>query len=334
MSDDWGPWDRPLWFRVHKGDRDMPLDVTMVYATVRVIGALHPAMVASERGTIGTGFLITVPNEDRPSVRHGYVVTAAHVLRQQHKVEIQAPDPRRGGGLYSPVTVDNWFKPLPKVDLAVAPWLATGNFMALELANVIPFAGETPLQLGGTIFYIGILTPLDVPMVRSGTIGALDLEGLPHEHGYEYPTHLVDCRSYAGFSGSPCFAQLIRANLTAQSVGGLPAEAAQIPMGDLEYFVFLAGVFTAHLSDKAKSGATSLYGVGTMLRGQEIRTALISDELKAERERNIDAVERMQNSEDQPSLENLGGATLYRREDFLSDLQKVTRRQDELRPEE
>jgi hypothetical protein len=312
----------------------MPLDVTMVYATVRVIGALHPKLAASERGTIGTGFLITVPNEDRPSVRHGYVVTAAHVLSEQSKVEIQAPDPRRRGGLYPPARVDNWRRPLPKVDLAVAPWFEQGNFMALEIANLIPFSVETPLRLGGTIFYIGILTPLDVPMVRSGTIGALDLEGLSHQHGYEYPTHLVDCRSYAGFSGSPCFAQVIRANLTPQAMAGLPKEAVGIPMGDLQYFMFLAGMLTAHLSDQAKSGATSLYGVGTMLRGQEIRAVLMSDELKADRKRDIDAAEEMQNSEDEPALENLGGATPYQREDFLVDLHKVSRRRDEPRPEE
>lgn len=276
----------------------MPLDVSMVYATVRVIGDYHPALMEPSRGTIGSGFLVVVPNEDNPSVRHGYVVTAAHVLAEQRRIEVQAPDPRPGGALYTPVEVDQWFRPLPKVDIAVAPWPAmSGSFMALELSNMIPFFDETPLRLGGTIFYIGILTPLDVPMVRSGTVGALDVYDLRHENNYEYPAHLVDCRSYGGFSGSPCFAQVVRANLTPEPMPSAPPEAASIPMGDLEYFVFLAGMFTAHLSDKAKSGATSLYGVGTMLRGQEIRKALMANELKEHRKRTVNGAEQREKSD-------------------------------------
>jgi hypothetical protein len=32
--------------------------------------------------------------------------------------------------------------------------------------------------------------------------------GIPHDGDYGYRTHLVDCRSYGGFSGSPCFVEL------------------------------------------------------------------------------------------------------------------------------
>jgi hypothetical protein len=119
-------------------------------------------------------------------------------------------------------------------------------------------------------------------MARSGTIGAIDQVGVDHEGGYEYTVHLVDCRSYGGFSGSPCFLEMPFASLTPEP----DAPFTQIetgPVGTMYYTSKLCGMVTAHLSDKYPVGVESRYGVGIMLRSNEIWEALMTDEMREER---------------------------------------------------
>src|SRR6266540_440909 len=50
----------------------------------------------------------------------------------------------------------------------------------------------------------------NIPMTRSGCVGALNVPNVPigpPENRRYVEAHLIDCRSYAGFSGSPCFVQ-------------------------------------------------------------------------------------------------------------------------------
>jgi hypothetical protein len=55
-------------------------------------------------------------------------------------------------------------------------------------------------------------------------------------------------------------------------------------MGAMAHVVLLAGMFTEHLTDQPGTEAmASRYGVGVMLRSQEIREVLMSDQLRAER---------------------------------------------------
>jgi hypothetical protein len=73
--------------------------------------------------------------------------------------------------------------------------------------------------LGDRVYFLGLLalpgargmTEKNVPMVRSGTIGAMYQDDLPVEWPdksiRKFQAHLIDCRSYGGFSGSPCFFQ-------------------------------------------------------------------------------------------------------------------------------
>jgi hypothetical protein len=56
------------------------------------------------------------------------------------------------------------------------------------------------------------MTDANIPMVRAGIIGRLWQDRLPVRRHPEDETkyitaHLIDCRSFAGFSGSPCFVQ-------------------------------------------------------------------------------------------------------------------------------
>jgi hypothetical protein len=258
----------------------MSMSEGMLYYVARIIGDLNPQDVIRNRGTIGTGFFLTVPDETDPQIRHPYFVTAAHVLEHQLYVDVQAPDPRTGD-LYEPMRVSNWLMPLPGVDIAVSPcdWLKDDDRprIAEAIERVIPTERIAAIRLANRIFYIGILTTFDRPMVRSGTVGMIDQEGIPHAGGYDYPCHVVDCRSYDGFSGSPCYVQIMRPVLKRSLPPG-PSWDAQVGRseGDMHHYYLLAGMFTQHLADNLIGTPTSRYGVGVMLRSQEIRKALAS----------------------------------------------------------
>jgi hypothetical protein len=258
----------------------------MLYYVARIIGDLNPQDIIGTRGTIGTGFFITVPNEADPKVRHPYFVTAAHVLDDQLKVEIQAPNPQTGQ-LYDPEGVSDWLEPLPNVDIAVSPcdWLKDDKRprFAEAIERVIPTQRIAEIRLANTIEYIGILTTFDRPMVRTGTVGMLNQDGIPHAGGYEYPCHMVDCRSYAGFSGSPCYVQIGRPVLKSAPAADPTWDQHASSEGEMHYYHLLAGMFTQHLADDLVGAPASRYGVGVMLRGQEIRKALMTDELKQHR---------------------------------------------------
>jgi hypothetical protein len=284
--------DRPRWARRRRGL--VALDPTMIYSAFRVIGDLPATRAnASSRGAIGTGFLVRVHSERLPGVGYGYALTAHHVIRDQNDVEIQPAYPD-GGMLYDPLPIDDWRQPLDKVDLAIAPAVRRGEelYAAAQLETDFIPPGVAWLQLGSKIHYVGILAPLDRPMVRSGYIGALDQIDLPGgDDDYDYPVHLVDCRSYGGFSGSPCLFDAEFAGLVEADISDLDPPDDFPPVGAMYHVAMLCGMFTEHLDDRARTGAVSRYGVGIMLRSDEIWEALMNDEAKAERSQWDDIVE-------------------------------------------
>lgn len=304
------PTDRPTWARRRTGDPSIPLDLGMIHSAVRIIGDVpNPKRLTGRtRGAIGTGFLMTVASETLPNVVYGYVLTAHHVIDCQSVVDVQAPNPFANGALYEPLRIDDWRQPLPDVDLALAPFPdhPDRNYPGITLEEfLIPNEWAVSPHLGSRFYYIGILTPLDRPMVRAGTIGALDQIGLSYNPMYDYPVHLVDCRSYGGFSGSPCWIEISYADLRQlilpeQMARGLPDPPP--PLGQIHYLARLCGMFVAHLSDDARFAGE--YGVGVMLRGNEIREALMTDEARKER-RKWDA-EHEAAKDDDPKLHPAG----------------------------
>lgn len=274
--------DLPRW-RVRKRQQ-MPLDPAILGSAVRI---------TSFGDLCGTGFIMTVPSESIPGKRWGYVLTAHHVIKGQVGVEIEVPNPFDLATLQAPITVENWTQPLDGVDLAVAP-ISTEfgrKFAATGIENALP-AGDVPL-LGTPIHYVGIFAPIEGPMVRSGTLGGLDHKIVEDRDGtrYDYPAHLVDCRSYEGFSGSPCFSQVPFA------VTNQPPYLKREPEPDdsgvtpdpipIWYETLFAGMLSAHFTDRmaeeGSAGVASSYGVGVMIRTDEILEALMSDKAKAER---------------------------------------------------
>jgi len=287
--------DRPEWARAKPGE--MPLHPNMIYSAFRVWGnALDRRSLTGQRWQpIGTGFLATIRSEADPEVRYAYAVTADHVIADQNRVEIQAPNPFGNGELYDPIELTDWRQPIEGLDLAVAPFDHANQdertFAAVDFERQVLPANAMP-ALAATVYYVGLLAPLNRAMARSGTIGALNQEGIRHDGGYEYTAHLVDCRSYGGFSGSPCYLETAFAGLRpVQPTMPIAATWSELePLGNINYFAALCGMFTQHL--ETDGDVVSRYGVGIMLRSDEIREALMSDELRKERREQDDRLSK------------------------------------------
>jgi hypothetical protein len=253
----------------------MPLEDRMVQCAGRItsLGAL-----------LGTGFVVAVQSESRDAA-YGYLLTAAHVVRNGIEIEVETGDPDKIGELNKPRAIDGFRTPLPGADLAVAPFHpGPDKHFALQLEHhVMPTASIQGPRLGGQVYYVGVFQPIDRLVARSGTIAALD-QTIPHSGGYTYSAHLADCRSYDGFSGSPCFAEITAAtNLRrdAPYPTGLPPE---IELTALAHFQLLCGRFTGHFTDDVSAGGvTSRYGVGVLLRSDEIRAGLMTNDAIEER---------------------------------------------------
>lgn len=235
----------------------------------------------------GTGFVVTVPSARHADKRWGYAVTAHHVVRAQSDTSVVAFDPTRPGELHDPVAVESWRQPLPEVDLAIAPFSAEGRpLSALKLEeHVVPTMSIDGPNLGARIYYVGVFVHLDRMLARSGTIGALDVPNVGHGAGrYRHPAHLVDCRSYNGFSGSPCFFEIAYATDRSQEPPfPTPAADESVGLKAMAYFQLLFGMLVSHFSDDVSAqGVTSRYGVGVIVRSEEIHRALRTREAAEE----------------------------------------------------
>jgi hypothetical protein len=269
----------------------MPLKLGMIDSALRV---------SSFGDLLGTGFLASVPSETLPGVSWGYVITAHHVVAGQIEIDVHIPNPFTNGTLYEPVRVDSWRQPLRTVDLAIAPLPRDFpyRYQAFPVKDMIPTERVKTMTLGAHVYYLGIFEPLGRPVARSGTVAALDQTGIPHKP-YDYPAHLVDCRSYRGFSGSPCLAEFSYAHLEGLPEMSLPSQLLDpealgranldrnaLKLGRIVHYEMLCGMLTRHYSDEVSAEkVVSRYGVGLMVRSHEIREALMTEEAREERRR-------------------------------------------------
>lgn len=168
---------------------------------------------------VGTGFIVTVPSAI-PQTLHPYVVTAKHIVNNQEKVSVRMR--MKAGGLVD-VPVPDWIchqdadvaiarlaLPVPAAELHLAP---------LKESQFVDVGGGDGFEphLGDNVYFIGLLALIpamadsNIPMVRSGTLGAKYQKDvpvmLPDRTRIFMKAHLIDCRAYRGFSGSPCFIQ-------------------------------------------------------------------------------------------------------------------------------
>lgn len=257
----------------------MPVDPRMLNSVVRI---------SSAGDLLGSGSIVGVASEAIPGRHWPYVITAHHVIRSQVEVALEVPDPLTRGELFPPIPSDDWRQPLPGVDVAVAPFPAARvkRYQAVHLEDHFVPEG-TVVPLGGQVYYLGIFAPLDVPMCRSASLGALDIPIVKDD--YAYRANLVDCRSYGGFSGSPCFSTIEYAVLDRPVEGPPEPEAMREDgtypkLGHITHRAAFCGIFTAHFSDEVPAGGiVSRYGVGVMLPCDYVRDALMADDAVAER---------------------------------------------------
>jgi hypothetical protein len=141
---------------------------------------------------------------------------------------------------------------------------------------------------------------------------------------YDYRCHLVDCRSYDGFSGSPVFFvqdHPIFEELPKFKVHGRVPDDFP-PIGSMGHFPVLCGMFTEYVEDKTpnQDGTISRYGVGIMLPSQEIWRALMTEEQKSKR-REEDEKRRAKVEDDGPTFRqaSLGEPDEYARFEALAN---------------
>jgi hypothetical protein len=256
----------------------MPLDPRILNCVVRI----------SSGGDLrGSGSIVSVPSEAYEGSGWPYVVTAHHVISNQVGIEIEVPNPEAHGQLFARAPCDDWRQPISDVDLAIAPLPLeqVPFFQATSLDEFVP--SERGVPPGGEIIYLGVFAPLEVPMARGGTLGAHDVP--IDKPDYRYHADLVDCRSYGGFSGSPCFSLLHYAVPGQLADLGHPQVPRQpggspIPLNPIASVAAFCGIFTAHYTDESHpQGVVSHYGVGVMLPCDYVRDALLTYQAANER---------------------------------------------------
>jgi hypothetical protein len=300
-----GRRELPRWWREFKGS-EMPLGPYMLYTVVRVVGdKLNKRTNLYERKPIGTAFYVQVPSKSIEDGWYGYVVTAQHVVEGQPKPELAFPDPYAPGSLYPRVETLNpeWKHPIEELDVAVLPFARPDGYWlsALRLGKHLWEHLPADAMLAMPFHYIGLLEPLDRVMARSGTLGAVYQTGIEHPDGYEYAAHLGDCRSYRGFSGSPCFMEIAMPE-QAPAEPPVPLPPGSPEVGRLLYLHLLCGMVTWHLEPPEDRAESSVFGVVTILTSDEIWRVLMSDELVEDR-RKRDKLSQ----EPEAVAKNLGG---------------------------
>jgi hypothetical protein len=329
-----GRRELPRWWREFKELGAMPLHPYMLNCVVRVIGDKpNPQTTFMERKPLGTAFCMLVPSESVEGRWFPYVVTAHHVIDGQPTPELGFPDPYKPGELYPLVQTEgpDWLHPIASVDMAVLPFPKPEGYWAysLEAGKHLVEHLSSKMMLAMPFHYVGLLEGrVNRPMARSGTLGAIYQTGLKHPGGYEYTAHLGDCRSYGGFSGSPCFLEIALPGLEERDPPvAAPPELG--PMGRLKYLHLLCGMVTWHLERTLEQPEASLYGVVAILTSDEIWRVLMSDELVEER-RQRDEIGDVPDAK----IVQLGGADLppetdefERFEDLTDRLLRVTKKE-------
>lgn len=237
----------------------------------------------------GTGFVVGVPSA-HPEGVFLYIATAAHVVRPCSStfVRVNRPD-----GSVEDLPVDRWiFHPFE--DIAVTPVL--GEDFGHSYGTAESFIGSARVDHhpapGDDVFFAGLLGQVrsmgerNIPMVRSGSIGALYQEGvpmrLPDDTVLHVRGHLIDCRSFGGFSGSPCFVRFISGQGQTERLGLRYPIQSTLLLGMVGgHFDLKASVALPDQEEKFKVPVAA--GIAVVYPAESIVNTLEEDELVAER---------------------------------------------------
>jgi hypothetical protein len=244
----------------------------------------------------GSGFIVYVQSEGIPTKQWPYLVTAHHVIRgHDGLIEIDVPDPQIVGDIAEGIRVEGWMQPVPRVDLAIAPFPVNlvPRFQGFTLDHFMPRGSG--IGLGGEILYVGIFEQEKIPMARSGSIGAPNVPiTVEDEFGnvqYKYDGDLVDCRSYKGFSGSPCLSLVSyvvddSAPVLSPALAPRHEDGSPMRLRNLVTVSAFCGILTRHYGDEAApqaDGAVSRFGVCVMLPSDYVRLGLMASDVVAQR---------------------------------------------------
>lgn len=298
---------------------------------------------------VGTCFIVTLADPDLPPhLGHGYVVTARHVLYNKRtgsrlpnlKVRFRELD----GDRVQDLDAHDWVEhPIDDIDVAVAPIDGVPDFPTGSLSmDLHPFdLTDIEAVLGQAVYYVGLFAPVDkmgaegVPMVRSGTVGAISQ--LIHPEGKDGPfeAHLIDCRSYGGFSGSPVYIQVSLPSMAGElsKKGQWEGYSISHRIQARNYWTWLWGLLIIHYTDLAAPDAIANMGVGIVIPVERIRDVLNTKrliDLRRDDAVQIRAAEPGVNvvAQDASAL----APEIYTEAEFLGDLRKVSR--PVARPEE
>jgi hypothetical protein len=303
-----------------------PLPLDDYYAN-SVVFVLRPK--TDDEGTvrnvpIATGFVVSCPSELDPTTNFNYVVTANHAVEDGKPTLVRlrtdrlwsGPPPQyknADGSVVYPfgVPVDQpgfidlpvreWLSH-PKTDVAIAPLRGAGLAEAALTSNDVAMFHDSEERLtfqpwlGQRVYFAGLFDRFramgerNVPLVRSGTLGAFNVSAVPVGRGHKArilpEAHLIDCRSYQGFSGSPCYVQ--EDVPERDEFGGRVTEY-------LTHNTALLGIVAAHFDIDTVAGDDEAHpieldapmhsGVGVVIPATRIKELMYMDELKEDRER-------------------------------------------------
>jgi Trypsin-like peptidase domain len=286
----------------------------------------------------GTGFLVAIDG-------FPYVVTAYHIVEGVTETFVRVP--LVGGGIRD-LPVPDWI-PHGKHDIAVAPLdyneefdlVATGvedQFINSER----PDDEKYPVELGSVVYFLGLLGKVkamsdrNIPVVRSGVLSCLWQDELPVKRTPRDKTklitaHLIDCRSFGGFSGSPCYVQMPRVSWIDRGYG-------------LEYRTLLLGLIGGHFDDWMGTRTRTLQGegadpdeaeyaisddlqapvstgIGYVIPAEFIRETLMREELVRMREdekRAADEAARREDDDNAATMDSMEGASEFERFEDLT----------------
>lgn len=221
---------------------------------------------------IGTFFVMQVRTGVDPAMSYPFLVTSQHVIQEHSRVValMRGSD----GQILDWKLGDRWFIPEePTVDLAIHPLWAHPDGVPAS-AMLIEDSSEALAimpKYGEAMYFVGLLRPVPttwmnlVPVVRHGTLAAQaqpqvtwGTKKYPDKWGPSV-VHLIDCRSWTGFSGSPCFMEGHWPGPSSKLPNNLPEEwgkrfsevtgLSETDLGSNYYFHALAGIFVAYVEE-------------------------------------------------------------------------------------
>jgi hypothetical protein len=279
----------------------------------------------------GTGFVVGVPAAN-PEGMFLYVVTAAHVVRPFASTFVRVT---KADGSIKDEPLDRWVFH-PTEDVAVTPYMdATGQFFHsfVETGN---FVGQTETQFapapGDDVYFVGLLGQVpsmgkrNLPMVRSGSVGALYQDGipirLPDDTVLHVGGHLIDCRSFGGFSGSPCFVRFVSGRgETKRKALPYPIESTLLLGMVGGHFDLKASVALPAQEDKLKVPVAA--GIAVLSTAETIMETLNEEKLVTEREEDNERYRRRTSDEERDMAATLDSADS---EDEFGRFEDLTRK--------